>query len=135
MVKKVPRKKYDSAKYSNFLKVADNFSQAADIAAEFEYYNAAGVLIIHSAIALADSVTIRFSSVKCTGENHYEVIKLLQESVADSKSTAKALTHFEKLIDHKNAVSYQGEVYQQKDITILLKHFYRFEKWVKSLIG
>lgn len=134
MVKKVPRKKYDSSKYSNFLKVADNFSQAADIAAEYEYFNAAGVLIIHSAIALADAVTIRFSSSKCTGENHYEVIKLLKESVPNTKSAAKAVTHFEKLIDHKNAVSYQGELYNQSDNIMLMKHFKRFEKWIKSVL-
>lgn len=135
MVKKVPRKKYDSSKYSNFLKVAENFSQAADIAAEFEYYNAAGVLIIHSAIALADAVTIRFSSSKCTGENHYEVIKLLKESVPNTKSAATAVTHFEKLIDHKNAVSYQGDLYKQSDILMLMKHFKRFEKWIKSILA
>lgn len=134
MVKKVPRKKYDSSKYSNFLKVADNFSRAADIASEYEYFNATGVIIIHSAIALADAVTIRFSSSKCTGENHYEVIKLLKESVPSTNSAVKAITHFEILIDHKNAVSYQGELYNKSDIILLMKHFKRFEKWIQTVI-
>lgn len=134
MVKKVPRKKYESTNYSNFLKVADNFSEAAGLAVEYEYFNAAGVLIIHSAIALADAVTIRFSSAKCTGDNHYEVIKLLKESVPNSKIASNAITHFEKLIDHKNAVSYQGELYKQSDINMLLKHHERFESWVKAIL-
>lgn len=72
MVRQVTRKEYESSKYLNFVKVSQNFISGAELAAEYEYFNAAGVLIIHAAIALADAVTIRFSSSKCTGDNHYE---------------------------------------------------------------
>lgn len=126
MVKKVPRKSYEATEYSKFIKVSENFINGAEVAAEYEYYNAAGVLIIHAAIALADAVTIRFASVKCKGENHYEIIKLLKEAAPTDKQKSKAITHFEKLIDHKNAVSYQGEIYRAKDIQLLQKHFERF---------
>ncbi|MBK7105452.1 MAG: hypothetical protein IPH62_09225 [Ignavibacteriae bacterium] len=134
MVKKVSRKQYETSNYKNFLKVAENFINGADLALDYEYYNAAGVLIIHSAIALADAVTIRFGSVKCTGENHYEIIKLLQETAPNSKQTSVAITHFDKLIDHKNAVSYQGEIYDSADIKTLRKHYERFSVWVKSIL-
>lgn len=134
MVKKVSRKEYESNKYNNFLMVSQNFIQAADLALEFEYYNASGVLIIHAAIALADAVTIRFGSVKCTGENHYEVIKLLQETAPKSKQTSAAITHFDKLIDHKNAISYQGALYKLADIKTLRKHYDRFDAWVGTIM-
>lgn len=135
MVKKVSRKQYESSSYKNFQRVAENFINGADLALEFEYYNAAGVLIIHAAIALADAVTIRFGKVKCTGENHYEIIKLLQETAPDSKQSASALTHFNQLIDHKSSVSYQGELYKLSDVRQLRKHYDRFSSWVKSILG
>ena len=135
MVKKVPRKSYEATDYSKFLKVSKNFINGSEVAAEYEYYNAAGVLIIHAAIALADAVTIRFASAKCTGDNHYEVIKLLKEAAPADKQKTKAITQFEKLIDHKNAVSYQGEIYQAADIKLLRKHFDRFNAWVESVIA
>lgn len=135
MVKKVSRKKVDSSDYKIFLKISENFSEAAKLASDYEYYNAAGVLIVHAAIALADAVTIRFSSYKCSGENHYEVIKLLKETAPVSKQTKSALTHFEQIIDHKNAVSYQGMIYIKADIDQLLKHFQRFSTWAKIIIN
>ncbi|MCF8241478.1 MAG: hypothetical protein K9J16_08815 [Melioribacteraceae bacterium] len=134
MVKKVPRKSYESTDYSKFLKVSKNFADGAEVAADYEYYNAAGVLIIHAAIALADAVTIRFASAKCTGDNHYEIIKLLKEAAPADKQKTKAITQFEKLIDHKNAVSYQGEIYRSEDIQLLQKHFDRFRTWVESVL-
>lgn len=135
MVKKVPRKSYEATDYSKFIKVSENFINGAEVAAEYEYYNAAGVLIIHAAIALADAVTIRFASAKCTGDNHYEVIKLLKEAAPVDKQKTKAITQFEKLIDHKNTVSYQGEIYRAEDIELLRKHYERFSSWVEFIIS
>lgn len=54
MVKKVSAKSYDSVKHKSFLKAAENFAGAADLAYDFDYYNAAGVLYIHAAIAYSD---------------------------------------------------------------------------------
>ena len=85
MVRKVPRKKIDINKFSNFIKVSENFYEGAKNANKFEYYNAAGVLVIHAAIALADSVTIKYSGEKCSGDNHYEIIGLLNEKTPESR--------------------------------------------------
>lgn len=134
MARKVSRKEIDSTRYLDFLKVSRNFAEGAIIASEYEYYNAAGVLIIHAAIALADAITIRFASVKCSGENHYEVVKLISETAPRNSQTKSAINHFEKLIDHKNAVSYHGEVYEKEDFGQLNKHFIRFSIWANSIL-
>lgn len=133
MIKRVSRKQYDAVKHKDFLKVSANFAEGAVVASEFEYHNAAGVLIIHAAIALADALTIRFASVKCSGDNHYEIIKLLEEVIRKSKESVTALNHFKKLIDHKNVVSYHGEIYSNKDVEILFKHYNRFSEWANNL--
>jgi len=134
MVKKVTRKEVQAVNYKRFKSVAENFYKGAEIAEEFEYYNAAGLLLVHAAIALADAVTIRYSSKKCTGENHYEIISLLNEVVQKGTNTKSALHHLEKIIDHKNIVSYNGEIYSKKDINEMKKHFERFKQWAEGML-
>ena len=85
MVKKITTKRINSHRYKDFYKTATNFNEGAKVANEFEYFNAAGVLIIHAAIALADAITIKLVSEKCSGENHYEVINLLEEIIPKNK--------------------------------------------------
>jgi hypothetical protein len=134
MVKKVSRKEIESVNFKKFFNVAKNFYKGAELAEEFEYYNAAGVLFVHAAIALADALTIRLASKKCSGENHYEVIAKLNEVLATNSSTRHALNHLEKIIDHKNAVSYAGDLYTKKDINDVKKHFDRFRIWAEGLL-
>ena len=134
MAKRVHKKEINQLKHLDFVKVSKNFAEGAQVALEYDYYNAAGVLIIHAAIAMADAITIRFASSKCSGESHYDIIKLLDEVAPKNKQTANALNHFKKLIDHKNIVSYQGELYTKKDVEILQKHFERFSDWASVML-
>lgn len=134
MVKKVPSKTYEAAKYKSFVKVAVNFSEAADLAFEFEYFNAAGVLYIHSAIAYSDAITIKLSGKKCSGDSHYEVIQLLETAVPKIRADKKAFNNLKSLIDHKNLISYTGDIYQKKDLEKIRKAFNRFREWAESVL-
>jgi len=126
-------KKVDVNKHTDFEKISNDFANGCESAYAFEYYNAAGVLIIHTAIALADSVTIKLAGKKCSGESHYDIIELLRQVTLPSKNKTKALDQFKILIDHKNKVSYQGDIYHKKDVDKLLKYFARFKSWVETL--
>lgn len=126
-------KKVDQSKYSDFEKISKDFENGCESAYAFEYYNAAGVLIIHAAIALADSVTIKLSGKKCSGDNHYAIIELLKMVVPHSTKKEKALEQLSKLIDHKNKISYMGDIYFKKDLDKLIKYFERFRNWTISL--
>jgi hypothetical protein len=106
----------------------------AETAREFEYWNAAGVLIVHAAIAYADAVSIKFGGVKSQGENHYECIELINELVADSTKKKTALYQLQRIIDHKTTVSYSGEVYDKKDIDQLWKQVDRFKEWAETML-
>ncbi|MGA7723244.1 MAG: hypothetical protein WCA84_18905 [Ignavibacteriaceae bacterium] len=131
---KQPVKKIDVNKYLDFIKVSDDFSNGSESAYTFEYYNAAGVLVIHAAIALADAVTIKLSGKKCSGESHYDIIDLLRLVTPPSQNKNKSLDQFKKLIDHKNKVSYYGDIYFKKDVDKLLNHFKRFKSWAGMLL-
>jgi hypothetical protein len=134
MVKNVPSKTYDTAKYKSFVKVAENFADAANLAYEFDYYNASGVLYIHAAIAYSDAITIKLAGKKSSGENHYEVIQLLENIVPESRIDKKAFNNLKTLIDHKNLISYTGDVYQKKDLEKISKSFARFKEWAVSVL-
>lgn len=47
--KKNTRKSIEKSKSMDFAHVADSFYKGAELAREFEYWNAAGVLMIHAA--------------------------------------------------------------------------------------
>ncbi len=125
----------DRSKVSDYLKVADNFYRGAEVAREFEYWNAAGVLIVHAAIALADAVSIKLGGVKSRGDDHHDTIALLEELVASSEQKRKALQQLRRIIDHKNTVSYSGSVYEEADIEQLWKQVSRFREWAMDVLG
>lgn len=122
-------------RYHDYAKVADNFYLGANLAKEFEYWNAAGVLIIHSAIAYTDAITIKIGGVKSQGEDHMAVIDLVKKVVVLDEDGQKALNHLARMIEQKNLVSYSGEVYEQSDIEKLWKQLERYKKWAISILG
>lgn len=134
MTSKSPRKKIESHRYKDFIKVAENFYEGAKLANEFSYYNAAGLLIVHSSIAYADAVSIKQRGVKIQGDNHYEIIALLDDMIVPSEKKKKALIQLKKIIDNKNRVSYLGDVYHKKDIDSLWKNFERYKTWVDEIL-
>lgn len=123
----VPRSK--SADYAH---VADSFYSGAELAKEYEYWNAAGVLIVHAAIAYADAISIKFRGERSKGDDHMAAIEILRQ-IANSEAEAgkRVVRHFEEVISEKNRVSYEGEVYRQKEIDSLWKHLERFRAWAR----
>lgn len=121
-------------KVRDYRSVAESFYRGAELAREFEYWNASGVLIVHAAIALADAIAIKLAGVKSRGEDHHETIALLEEVVAPGEEKKKALQQLRRIIDHKNAVSYRGEIYDRTDIEQLWKLVGRFREWAMDLL-
>ena len=134
MPRKTTRKQVNKASFSKYKQVAENFYSGADVAKEYEYWNAAGVLIVHSAIAYADAVTIKYGGVKSQGEDHNQVVTLLKEILTTSDENKKAFIHLEKIIAQKTSVSYSGDVFVLKDIDNLWKNLERFRSWAESVL-
>ena len=128
--RKSKRASVDRAKYKDYLKVAESFHSGAETARAFEYWNAAGLLIVHAAIAYTDAITIKIGGVKSHGEDHMAAVDLVKQTVVLDKSDEKALNHLSQMIQEKNLVSYSGEVYGMQDIEKLWKHLDRYKSWV-----
>jgi len=122
------------ARYHDYIKVADSFFAGADVAKAFEYWNAAGVLIIHAAIAYSDAITIKVGGVKSRGDDHMAVVDLLRETVALNDDGLKAVNHLARMIEEKNLVSYSGEIYVKADVDKLWKQLERYKKWALTRI-
>lgn len=134
MVRKSIRVSVDRSQSANYKIVAENFYKGAKLASDHDYFNAAGVLIVHAAIAYADALTIKYIGAKSKGEDHHEVITLLEEIFPLNEERKKSLNHLNAIIEHKNAVSYSGDVYDKKDIEQLWKHLERFKAWAILLL-
>lgn len=122
-------------KYHDYAKVADNFYAGAELAKEFEYWNAAGLLIIHAAIAYTDAITIKVGGVKSQGEDHMAAIDLLREVVVLGEAGQRASNHLARMIEQKNIISYSGEIYTRTEIEKLWKQLKRYKEWTVSILG
>ena len=122
-------------KSAAYKSVADNFFEGAEIAYEYEYFNAAGVLIVHAAIAYTDAITVKFQGIKNTGEAHHEAVTLLQKVVGNLPEHKNAFTQLNKIIEHKNRVSYSGDLYGKMDIDEMRKLIARFKNWAEKILS
>jgi hypothetical protein len=135
MVKKTNVVSTEKRRYKDYEAVAVNFYEGADVAYEFQYYNAAGVLIVHSAIAYSDAITIKLQGVKSRGEDHHELVSLLETMTGNLPENRSALSKLHKIIEHKNKVSYSGDIYAKKDIDSMRKLINRYKSWAEKQIG
>ena len=129
------RKSVTRSKSGDFAHVADSFYKGAGLAMEFEYWNAAGVLMIHAAIAFTDALTVKVGGVKSSGDDHMSAIDLLREVVSLDERGREAAGHLARMINQKNLVSYSGEIYAKADVEKLWKHLERYRSWALLLLG
>lgn len=134
MARATKRATIDRARFTNYISVADSFFKGAELARQHEYWNAAGVLIVHAAIAYADAIAIKLGGVKSQSEQHQEAVDLLSELVAEGEESKRALNQLRRIIDHKTAVSYSGKVYNPSDVDQLWKQVERFRTWATIIL-
>jgi hypothetical protein len=115
--------------------LAESFAGAAELAAESEYWNAAGVLLVHAGIALTDALTVKVGGVKNASPDHMMAADLLEEVLAIDAEGQKAIRHLRALLEEKTLVSYSGEVYRREDIRRMSRHLERYRNWALRLLG
>jgi len=104
------------------------------MATQFQYWNAAGVLLVHAAIALTDALTVKVGGVKSAGEDHMLGVDLLESVLAIDAEGKKPIGHLRALIQEKTLVSYSGQVYRQEDIRRMARHLNRYRAWADRLL-
>jgi hypothetical protein len=114
--------------------VGRQFFQAAELAYGHEYWNAAGVLYVHAAIAFADAVSILWGGLKSTGDDHRDAVQLLGEVMAYAQGRQEALWHLETLIREKNRIAFTGLSFRQKELEFFSKEADRFRLWCERYL-
>lgn len=128
------RRSISSSRWKQFHHLALTFKNAAELAREFDYLNASGVLIAHSAIAFTDALCVKVGGVKSGSEDHYQAVVLVRELLDLDKEGRRALDHYVTIIQEKSLVSYSGEIYRLKEVNKLWKHLERYQKWIESIL-
>lgn len=134
MAKRRGRKSIPRHRFMEYQNVADHFYEAAKDSMELEYWTAAGVLTVHSAIAFADALSIKLSGVKSVGENHEDAVVLVENAVADGEGKTRAINQLRRIIEEKTKVSYLGELFSPSQSKELWKRLERFRKWAKEIL-
>jgi len=135
MAKRAGRKSIPRGRYAEYQRVAEHFFDAAKDSIALEYWTAAGVLIVHAAIAYADAVSVQQSGQKSAGESHEDAIALLDSVIAASDEKEKALNQLRRLIEEKTKVSYLGELYTPAQTKDLWRRLERFRAWTLSILN
>jgi hypothetical protein len=134
MARRGVRKTVDRSRSREYEEVADHFFNAARDAMELEYWTAAGVLIVHAAIAYSDAICIRQAGVRSGADDHDQAIALLETSIVADEPAQKAIQQLRRLIDEKTRVSYLGELYTRSEAKGLWERLERFRRWAKQVL-
>ncbi len=124
----------DRNRYREYMNVAQHFYEAARDSIELDYPTAAGVLIVHSAIAYADALCIMLSGQRSSGENHEEAIEILETVAADDPDKRNAMNQLRRIIEEKTRVSYLGELYSPAATRDMWKRLERFRAWALKIL-
>jgi len=135
MAKRRGRKSVPRTRFVKYQQTAEHFYNAAKDSIELEYWTAAGVLIVHSAIAFTDALSIKLSGQKSIGENHEDAISILETIVAGGEEKLKAINQLKRIIEEKTRVSYLGELYSPSRTNEMWKRLERFRKWAISILN
>lgn len=134
MAKQKGRKSVPKSKYKKYLSTAEHFYEAASDSMELGYWTAAGVLIVHSAIAFSDALCIKLGGVRSTADDHEDAIALLESTTAQGSDKTKAINHFKRIIEEKTKVSYLGELYSDKQTQDMWRRLERFRRWAVDIL-
>lgn len=91
-------------------------------------------MIVHSAIAFTDAITIKYLGLRSIGEDHEIAVKLIGDSVIESSENSLAINQLKRIIEEKTKVSYLGELYSKNQTSEMWKRLERYRKWANSIL-
>lgn len=134
MTAKTDRTRVDRASAASYAAAAEQFFEVAGLARHLAYWNAAGVLYVHAAIAFADAVSIRLKGMKSTSDNHLDAVHLFDEATGDERGQGEAVRHLRRIVDEKNRVSYTGASFKETDLRTMEQHAERLRSFTGRVL-
>lgn len=131
--KKVFTRRVEKGVYLTYFKKAKDFYQTMHDATAKGNWNSVGLEGVHCVISATDALLAYTSGIRCTSQDHREVVRLLKEKIKTPQSVSHA-KHLLKVISMKNLVEYEARDFNEKEARELAKHTERYFTWIKSLI-
>jgi len=122
-----------AAKYFTVARALRSSAQdVADLANEDDSYgNALALIIIHSAIAYSDALSIAYGNVKSLEGDHLRTVDTLKTALGN-RSDSDAIKKLTSILNEKDKVAYQGIYYSVENAKRLLKRFSAFADWAET---
>lgn len=134
MARKTSRSRVERSSAAGYAAAAGQFFEVAGLARQMAYWNAAGVLYVHAAIAVADAASIRLMGMKSTSDNHLDAVHLFDQATRDERGQAEAVQHLRRIIDEKNRVSYTGATFKESELRAMALHAERLREFCEKVI-
>jgi HEPN domain-containing protein len=115
-----------------FLRKAEEFVATAKSALRESRQNSAGLESVHATISACDALTIDRLELRCRGEDHREVLRLIDRIEAARK--AGLPRQVLQVLAVKNLVEYGGEDLSEAQASKVVAQAERVVHWVRGAI-
>lgn len=132
--KKITFTEVEKSKYLVFMKKATDFRKGMDSSFSDSNWHSTGLEAVHCAISAADALLAKEKGIKCTADNHLDVVELLLQTLGtkENKEHFKAL---ERIIKYKNGIEYLDRLFTQQEAADIKKRTERFYGWIVEKTG
>ena len=131
--KKIKTKPIEKTQYRVYFRKTTQFYKAMFQAKEIQNWDAVGLNAVHCAISACDAMLVFYAGIRCTSENHLDVVTLLINSVDLDETNTKSNT-LKKILFKKNIIEYEDRNFTEKEALEILKLTESFYMWVSSKI-
>lgn len=123
----------ETARHTGFMNRAFAFYRAMNAAYKDENWYSVGLEAVHCAISATDAVLAKKCGIRCTGKDHRDVIKLVQEKLGnEAKAQAGTLS---RIINMKNQIEYEDRLFTEDEAEEIYKRADRYFNWARTIIS
>jgi len=131
--KHISFKNVDKTKHTVYLDKANDFYSAMLQSYSNKNWHSTGLEAVHCAISITDCLLVCKKGIRCSSQDHRDLIHLLVDQI-DAKETNKYANTLTQIIGMKNIVEYEDRSFREKEANEILLRTERYYNWVKALL-
>ena len=113
--------------YVAYYNRAKDFYEGMINAEKSSLWNTLGLTAVHCVISLTDALTVYFSGIRSSGEDHQQAAELLKRIPVENSDQYSR--RFRLIIAKKNAIAYDEREFYKSEAREILKQVIRFYGW------
>jgi hypothetical protein len=129
--KHISFKNVEKTKYTVYLGKANDFYSAMLQSYSNKNWHSVGLEAVHCAISITDCLLVRKKGIRCSSQDHRDLIHLLVDQI-DIEETKKYANTLTQIIAMKNIVEYEDRSFREKEANDILVRTEWYYNWVKT---